>query len=77
MDAGEEAFAEVAADDFFGFADGGEVGAGVPAEKKIKVDAELSVKVRRSWHAGEVGFEEGGDVAFGECHGLTGRRLPG
>jgi hypothetical protein len=30
---GEEALAEVAGDDFFGVADGGEVDAGVPAEE--------------------------------------------
>jgi hypothetical protein len=34
---GEEALAEVAGDDFFGVADGGEVDAGVPAEEYIDV----------------------------------------
>jgi hypothetical protein len=34
---GQEAFAEVAGDDFFGVADGGEVDAGVPAEEYIDV----------------------------------------
>jgi hypothetical protein len=34
---GEEAFAEVTSDDFFGIADCGEVDAGVPAEKYIDV----------------------------------------
>jgi hypothetical protein len=34
---GEEALAEVAGDDFFGVTDGGEVDAGVPAEKYIDV----------------------------------------
>jgi hypothetical protein len=33
----EEAFTEVATDDLFRLADGGEVGAGVPLEEKIKV----------------------------------------
>ena len=37
MAGGEEAFAEVAGDDVFGVADGGEVDAGVPAEKYIDV----------------------------------------
>ena len=37
MTGGEEAFAEVAGDDFFGVADGGEVDAGVPAEEYIDV----------------------------------------
>jgi len=34
---GEEAFAEVAGDDGFGFADGGQVDAGIPAKKYIDV----------------------------------------
>jgi hypothetical protein len=34
---GEEAFAEVAGDDLFFVADGGQVDAGVPAEKYIDV----------------------------------------
>jgi len=34
---GEEGFAEVAGDDFFWIADGGEVDAGIPAEKYIDV----------------------------------------
>jgi hypothetical protein len=34
---GEEALAEVAGDDFFGVTDGGEVDAGIPAEKYIDV----------------------------------------
>src|SRR5579864_592548 len=34
---GEEGFAEVAGDDFFGVADGGEIDAGVPVEKYIDV----------------------------------------
>jgi hypothetical protein len=37
MAGGEEAFAEVAGDDVFWVADGGEVDAGVPAEKYIDV----------------------------------------
>jgi hypothetical protein len=40
---GEEALTEVAADYFFGVADGGEVGAGVPLEEEIKVVGELAV----------------------------------
>ena len=38
---GEEAFAEVAADDLFGVADGGEVGTGVPLEEEVEVSGEL------------------------------------
>src|SRR5208282_6180312 len=34
---GEEGFAEVAGDDFFGVADGGEVDAGIPADEYIDV----------------------------------------
>jgi len=37
MAGGEEALAEVAGDDVFGIADGGEVDAGVPAEEYIDV----------------------------------------
>jgi hypothetical protein len=62
----EEAFAEVAADDFFGVADGGEVGAGVPLEEEVEVGGELGVEVR--WYGKEVqiGVEEGGDASFRE-----------
>jgi hypothetical protein len=38
---GEEAFSEVATDDFLWVADGGEVGASVPLEEEIEVDGEL------------------------------------
>jgi hypothetical protein len=38
--ASEEAFAEVAADDVFGVADGGEVGAGVPLEEEVEIGGE-------------------------------------
>ena len=38
---GEEAFAEVAADDLFRIANGGEVGAGVPLEQKVEIGGEL------------------------------------
>lgn len=69
VDTGEEAFAEVAADDLFGVADGREIGAGVPAEKEVKVSAELGVEVGRDGRAGEVGFEERGDLGFAEDHG--------
>jgi hypothetical protein len=41
MLSGEEAFAEVAADDLFGIADGGEIGAGVPLEEEMEVSREL------------------------------------
>ena len=66
---GEEAFAEVAADDLFRVADGGEVGAGVPLEEEIEIDGELGrrsaggfrvdrVRRRRS-RFGEGGMESG------------------
>ena len=77
VDASEQAFAEVAADDFFRFADGGEVGAGVPAQEDVEVEAEVRVEGRRYGCAGEVGFEERGDLGFAEGHGATGRLLPG
>ena len=44
MAGGEEALAEVAADDVFGVADGGEVGAGVPLEEQVEVGGELGVE---------------------------------
>ncbi len=47
MVGGEEAFAEVAADDLFGVADGGEVGAGVPFEEEVEVGGELGEEVAR------------------------------
>ena len=47
MTGGEEAFAEVAADDLLRIADGGEVSAGVPLEEEIEVEGELSVEVGR------------------------------
>ena len=48
--AGEEALSEVAADDLFGAADGGEVGAGVPFEEEVEVDGELGGE--EGWHLG-------------------------
>ena len=66
---GEEAFAEVALDDFFGGADGGEIGAGVPLEEEIEVEGELVAEVR--WGGGEIWLEEGSDLCGGEGeHGL-------
>jgi hypothetical protein len=55
---GEEAFAEVATDYFFGVADGGEVGAGVPFEEEIEIGGELGEETRieisvRIWAAGD------------------------
>ena len=46
VEAGEETLAEVAADDFLGFADGGEVGAGVPLEEQVEVGGELGIEGR-------------------------------
>ena len=43
----EEAFAEVAPDDVFGVADGGEVGAGVPLEEEVQIGGELGEDLRR------------------------------
>jgi hypothetical protein len=55
MDAGEEGLAEVALDDFFGVADGGEVGAGVPLEEEIEIGGELGVEGSGEGDVGEVG----------------------
>ena len=53
MGGGEEAFAEVAADDLFGVADGGEVGAGVPLEEQVEVEGELGENCR--WEGPGIG----------------------
>jgi hypothetical protein len=45
MAGGEETLTEVAANDLFGVADGGEIGAGVPLEEEIEVDGELEEEV--------------------------------
>jgi hypothetical protein len=44
---GEETLAEVAADDLFGIADGGEIGAGIPFEEKIEISSEAGEEVGR------------------------------
>ena len=62
MGGGEEAFAEVAADDLFGVADGGEVGAGVPFEEEVEVEGELGDQ--GCGGIGQVGREERGDCGF-------------
>jgi hypothetical protein len=54
---GEEALAEVAADDVLGGADGGEVEAGVPLENEVEIGEELGGE--RGGDGG-VGGEEGG-----------------
>jgi hypothetical protein len=59
---GEEAFAEVTADDLFGVTDGGEVGAGVPLEKKVEVEGEFGDQIRGM--IGHVGGQERGDGGF-------------
>ncbi len=59
---GEEAFAEVAADDLFGVANGGEVGAGVPFEEEIEVEGELGEDFGRDGR--EVRGQEGLDCGF-------------
>lgn len=41
MGGGEEAFAEVALDDLFRAADGGEADAGVPAEEEVEIGGDL------------------------------------
>ena len=63
MAGGEETFAEVTADDFFGVADGGEVSSGVPFEEQVEIDGELREDV---WWRVEVGCEERGDCGFCE-----------
>jgi hypothetical protein len=45
MSCGKEAFAEMTSNDLFGVADGGEVGAGVPLEKKVEVGRELVIEI--------------------------------
>jgi hypothetical protein len=57
MHADEEALAEVAADDLFGLADRGEIGACVPAEQEIEIGAELGIEVGGYDSAGEIRFE--------------------
>jgi hypothetical protein len=54
---GEEAFSEVATDNFLGVADGGEVGTGVPLEEKIEVNGEL--RKEGGGNFGQIGSEEG------------------
>ncbi len=61
---GEEAFAEVAADDLLWVADSGQVGAGVPLEKEVQVGGEPGHHVLRRRDR-EVGGEELGDLDFG------------
>ncbi len=60
MPGGEEALAEVAADDLFGVADGGQVGAGVPLEQEIEIKGELGAERGRG--CGEIRGEEVCDV---------------
>jgi len=67
MLAGEEALAEVGADDGFWVADGGEVGAGVPLEEEIEVGTKLvnsgicnGVKEIGSQELADAGGVEGG-----------------
>ena len=64
MTGGEEGLAEVAADDLFRTADGGEVGAGVPFQEEVEIEGEL-VQEERSW-VGIVRGQEGGDGGLGE-----------
>ena len=64
LEAGEEAFAEVALDDGLGVADGGEVGAGIPLEQEVQVGGELGVEARGDGSGVEVGGEEIGDAVF-------------
>jgi hypothetical protein len=66
MAAGEEALAEVAADDLLGLADRGKVGAGVPAQQQIQVQRELRQQVRGRGGVAEIGNEQVGDAGFGE-----------
>ncbi len=66
LEGAEEALAEVALDDALGVADGGEVGAGVPAEEEVEVGGELREERCGGWGIAQVGGEEGGDAGFGE-----------
>jgi hypothetical protein len=68
---GEEALAEVAADDLFGVADGGEVGAGVPLEEEIEVERELTIERGRRG-VKKIGGEESGDLVGGHRTSLAG-----
>jgi hypothetical protein len=74
----EEGFAEVASNDFFFVADGGEVDAGVPAEEYIDVrryilelgvgqDSRFPTRpvlfgMTRIWNGGQKGLEQFGDA---------------
>src|ERR1700679_282252 len=70
MDAGEEALAEVAADDLFRLADGREVGSGVPFEEQVEIGGELGGEAVGGWSAAQIGSYEVCDAVFGEsCHG--------
>jgi len=62
MSGGEEAFSEMTSNDLFGVADGGEIGAGVPLEKKVEVEGEFGDQIRRM--IGQVGGQERGDSGF-------------
>jgi len=64
MAGGEEAFSEVAADDLFRVADGGEVGVGVPLEEEVEIEGELGDEARRD--VGEIGAQELVDCGFWE-----------
>jgi len=74
---GEEGFAEVAGDDFFWIADGGEIDAGVPAEEYIDIcryTIELSLGEHRLLVAAlsEMTRREEGLEQFGDAGGLHG-----
>jgi hypothetical protein len=77
----EEAFAEVAADDFFWTADRGEICAGVPLQDEVEVGCQLGahvwpIGVRRSVR--NIWMQQGGDVFGRHASGLgLGLGLPG
>ncbi len=56
----EEAFAEVAADDLFRVADGGEVGAGVPLEEEVRDTLRVLGRVRPGRSLGGLDMAGGG-----------------
>src|ERR1700677_234336 len=61
----------MAADDLFGIADRGEIGAGVPLEEEIEVDGKLAIEASRPGQE-KIWGEEGGDLVGGHGFSLAG-----
>ena len=67
MAGGKEGFAEVASDDLFGIADGGEVDARVPAQEEVEIAGELRQLRVAEGSAAEKRGEQGGDAGGLHC----------